>query len=119
MNLNLSASLNVTRLLFKPNLCLPHHTVSNFNDLPIPLDKAFEKSGRATNIKAVVLDKDDCFAYPDAKEVYEPYKVFLLDTFPTTIQLTHTTATFRETKSSLSWTKTTRCIKYFRSNNMG
>ncbi|CEJ80811.1 Putative HAD-like superfamily protein [[Torrubiella] hemipterigena] len=74
MNLNLSASLNVTRLLFKPNLCLPHHTVSNFNDLPIPLDKAFEKSGRATNIKAVVLDKDDCFAYPDAKEVYEPYK---------------------------------------------
>lgn len=77
MNLNLSASLNVTRLLFKPSLCLPHHTVSTFNDLPIPLDKAFEKQGKKTDIKAVVLDKDDCFAYPDDKEVYEPYKVRL------------------------------------------
>ncbi|OAQ77270.1 HAD-like superfamily protein [Purpureocillium lilacinum] len=74
MNLNLSASANVTRLLFKPSLCLPHHTVPTFNDLPIPLDKALLKKGLKSNIKAVVLDKDDCFAYPDAKEVYEPYK---------------------------------------------
>lgn len=33
------------------------------------------REGRKTNIRAVVLDKDDCFAYPDAKEVYGPYKV--------------------------------------------
>lgn len=78
MNLNLSASLNAGRLLFKPSLCLPHHTVPTFNDLPIPLDKAFLKSGRKTDIRAVVLDKDDCFAYPDAKEVFEPYKVCLM-----------------------------------------
>ncbi|ODA79834.1 hypothetical protein RJ55_05430 [Drechmeria coniospora] len=74
MNLNLSASLNVTKLLFKPGLCLPHHTVATFNDLPIPLDKGLQAAGRQSDIKAVVLDKDDCFAYPDARDVYEPYK---------------------------------------------
>ncbi|OAQ96231.1 hypothetical protein LLEC1_02862 [Akanthomyces lecanii] len=74
MNLNLSASLNATRLLFKPSTCLPHHTVSTFNDLPIPLDSALHARGLQANIRAVVLDKDDCFAYPDAKHVYEPYK---------------------------------------------
>lgn len=77
MNLNLSASLNVTRLVFKPSLCLPHHFVPTFNDLPIPLDKALQANGRKADIRAVVLDKDDCFAYPEAKEVYEPYKVWL------------------------------------------
>lgn len=75
MNFNLSASFNVTRLLFKPSLCLPHHSVSTFNDLPIPLDKGLLKNGQKSNIRAVVLDKDDCFAYPDAREVYGPYRV--------------------------------------------
>ena len=75
MNFNLSASFNVTKLFFKPSLCLPHYSVSTFNDLPIPLDKGLLKNGRKSHIKAVVLDKDDCFAYPDAREVYEPYKV--------------------------------------------
>ncbi|KAJ4250748.1 hypothetical protein NW757_006949 [Fusarium falciforme] len=74
MNLNLSASLNITRLFFKPSLCLPHHTVSTFNDLPIPLEKGLQKDGRKVEIKAVVLDKDDCFAYPDSIEVYGPYQ---------------------------------------------
>lgn len=76
MNLNLSASLNVFRLLAKPSLCLPHATVSTFNDLPIPLDSAFDKDGqRRANIRAVVLDKDDCFAFPESNEVYADYKV--------------------------------------------
>lgn len=76
MNLNLSASLNVFKLLANPSLCLPHATVATFNDLPIPLEKAFEKEGRRkADIKAVVLDKDDCFAYPDSNTVYGPYKV--------------------------------------------
>ncbi|KAI1067150.1 hypothetical protein LB506_004240 [Fusarium annulatum] len=74
LNLNLSASLNITRLIFKPSLCLPHHTVSTFNDLPIPLEKGLQKDGRKVEIKAVVLDKDDCFAYPDNVEVYDSYK---------------------------------------------
>ncbi|KAK4225893.1 mitochondrial PGP phosphatase [Podospora fimiseda] len=72
MNLNLSASLNVFKLLAKPSLCLPHATVSTFADLPIPLNKVFLP--KAADIKAVVLDKDDCFAYPEENEVYEKYK---------------------------------------------
>ena len=76
MNLNLSASLNVFKLLANPSLCLPHATVATFNDLPIPLEKAFEKEGRRkADIRAVILDKDDCFAYPDSNTVFGPYKV--------------------------------------------
>ncbi|KAK3491422.1 mitochondrial PGP phosphatase [Neurospora crassa] len=75
LNLNLSASLNIFKLIAKPSLCLPHATVPTFNDLPIPLNKAFSGNGeKKVDIKAVVLDKDDCFAYPDRNEVYEAYK---------------------------------------------
>lgn len=70
---NVSATLNVFRLLARPTLCLPHATVSTFNQLPIPLNKAF--GGKNVDIRAVVLDKDDCFAYPKSNEIYEPYKV--------------------------------------------
>lgn len=76
MNLNLSGSLNIFKLLANPALCLPHASVATFNDLPIPIGKAFQNDGkRKVDIKAVVLDKDDCFAYPDKNEVYGPYKV--------------------------------------------
>lgn len=78
MNLNLSASLNIFKLLAKPSLCLPHATVATFDDLPVPLNKVFARDGRQTDIKAVVLDKDDCFAIPDHSQVHEPYKVFIL-----------------------------------------
>lgn len=78
MNFNLYGSLNSAKLLLKPGLCLPHHIAPTFNDLPIPLDAVLQREGRRANIKAVVLDKDDCFAYPDAKEVYPAYKVSLL-----------------------------------------
>jgi phosphatidylglycerophosphatase GEP4 len=77
MNLNLSASLNILRLLSKPTLCLPHATIPTFNELPIPLDTAFGRDGKRPVIEAVVLDKDDCFAYPERNEVYESYKVRL------------------------------------------
>jgi phosphatidylglycerophosphatase GEP4 len=75
LNLNLSASLNVFKLLFKPGLCMPHHTAATFNELPIPLDRGLFKEGRRVDIRAVVLDKDDCFAIPDDTEVYGPYRV--------------------------------------------
>ena len=75
MNINLSGSLNIFKLFAKPSLCLPHCTVPTFNELPIPLTKALEKDGRKVNIKAVVLDKDDCFAVPQTNEVYGPYRV--------------------------------------------
>jgi len=76
MNLNLSASLNVFKLISKPTLCLPHATFSSFNDLPIPLGKAFKSQGQQEpNIKAIVLDKDDCFALPNTNQIYGPYEV--------------------------------------------
>jgi phosphatidylglycerophosphatase GEP4 len=75
MNLNVSATLNAMKLIVRPSLCLPHHTVSTFNDLPIPLDKVFQERGRRATIKAVVLDKDDCFAYPESSDVLPAYKV--------------------------------------------
>ena len=38
--MNLSGTLNIFRLVLNPTLCLPHHTVSTFNQLPLPLSKA-------------------------------------------------------------------------------
>lgn len=75
MNLNLSASLNIFKLILNPSLCLPHATIPTFRDLPIPLDPAFQKDGKKVPIQAVVLDKDDCFAVPETNEVHAPYQV--------------------------------------------
>ena len=77
MNLNLSASVNIFRLLARPSLCLPHGVVSTFNDIPVPLDSAFaaRSGGKQPEIKAVVLDKDDCFAFPESSEVWPSYQV--------------------------------------------
>jgi phosphatidylglycerophosphatase GEP4 len=75
---NVSATLNVFRLIARPTLCLPHVTVSTFNQLPIPLDKAFaggNEKRKNVDIRAVVLDKDNCFAWPNKNEVYQPYEV--------------------------------------------
>lgn len=72
--LNVSATLNIFRVLANPSLCLPHATVSTFNDLPVPLSTVFERYGKV-DIRAVILDKDDCFATPHENEVYKPYRV--------------------------------------------
>ncbi|KAF8866745.1 HAD-superfamily phosphatase [Acephala macrosclerotiorum] len=75
---NVSATLNLFRLATKPTLCLPHSTISTFNQLPIPLNAAFakyEKDGKkVVDIRAIVLDKDNCFAVPHENEVYKPYE---------------------------------------------
>ncbi|KAI2608904.1 HAD-superfamily phosphatase [Hypoxylon fragiforme] len=73
MNLNFSGTVSFFKLLVKPSLCLPHATISTFHDLPIPLEKAFEVQDRKADIRAVVLDKDDCFAYPNTNEIYPAY----------------------------------------------
>ncbi|TVY20165.1 Mitochondrial phosphatidylglycerophosphatase GEP4, partial [Lachnellula arida] len=70
---NVSATLNVFRLIARPTLCLPHATVSTFAQLPVPLNQAFGKY-KNVDIRAVVLDKDNCFAYPHSDEVHKPYK---------------------------------------------
>ncbi|THX64232.1 HAD-superfamily phosphatase [Aureobasidium pullulans] len=73
--MNVSGTLSFFRLFRDPSLCLPHHTVSTFNHLPIPLSRAFNKADgeRKVDIRAVVLDKDNCFAVPKENEVYKPY----------------------------------------------
>ncbi|KAI0471828.1 HAD-superfamily phosphatase [Xylariaceae sp. FL0804] len=73
MNLNLSGFVNVFRLLAKPSLCLPHATSSTFADLPTPLGNAFEGQGKKANVTAVVLDKDNCFAYPETNTIHPAY----------------------------------------------
>ncbi|KKA27861.1 hypothetical protein TD95_003240 [Thielaviopsis punctulata] len=74
MNLNLSATLNIWKLFTRPSLCLPHHVVPTFADLPIPLDAPLNANGKRADIRAVVLDKDDCFAYPEENTVYPSYE---------------------------------------------
>jgi len=75
--MNVSGTLSFFRLFGNPSLCLPHHTVPTFNHLPIPLSRAFNKvdDEKKVDIRAVVLDKDNCFAVPKENEVYKPYTV--------------------------------------------
>jgi len=71
--MNISGTLNLFRLLREPTLCLPQHTVSTLNQLPVPLSKAFSsKDGAEVDIQAVVLDKDNCFAIPHRNQVHKP-----------------------------------------------
>lgn len=75
MAFNLSGTLTFLKLFVNPSLCLPHATVKTFADLPVPLSKAFKDSdGKEADIRAVILDKDNCFALPHSNEVYPPYK---------------------------------------------
>lgn len=60
---------NVSR---QPNLLLPHAVYDSFDQLPVPLSKAFPLSedGKEADIRAVVLDKDNCFARAGANVVH-------------------------------------------------
>jgi phosphatidylglycerophosphatase GEP4 len=69
---NLSATLNILRTIKNPALLYPHATISTFDHLPIPLSKAFPDS---PDIRAVILDKDNCFAAPRELNVYPAYNV--------------------------------------------
>jgi phosphatidylglycerophosphatase GEP4 len=78
--MNISGTFNVLRLLINPALCLPHHTVATFDQLPVPLSSAFHRAAKRTgdrdtrpDIKAVVLDKDNCFAIPHTNEIHAAY----------------------------------------------
>ncbi|CUS07323.1 unnamed protein product [Tuber aestivum] len=66
---NLSATLNALRILKSPTLLYPQLTIPTFGYLPVPLAPALK-----ADIRAVILDKDNCFAEPSAKEVYPAYK---------------------------------------------
>lgn len=76
-SMNISGSINFFRVFRDPTLCLPHYTVTNFNQLPVPLTPVFTKipGGEKADIRAVVLDKDNCFAVPYENKIYKPYLV--------------------------------------------
>lgn len=78
--MNISATISVFKLIRDPSLCLPHSTIPTFNHLPIPITKAFANHNgeKEPDIRAVVLDKDNCFAVPHENTVYEPYSVMTL-----------------------------------------
>ncbi|KAK9471326.1 HAD-superfamily phosphatase [Dipodascopsis tothii] len=80
-SLNLSATLNAARLVARPKLCLPAYQVERFDQLPVPLTaeslRPFRGPGLAAarlDIRAIVVDKDNCFALPDGDDVYPAYK---------------------------------------------
>ncbi|GMG55532.1 unnamed protein product [Ambrosiozyma monospora] len=70
MSFNLSATLNIIRLVLKPELCLPHLTVPNFNQMPIPVTSDLIPKDK---IKAIVLDKDNCIAKDHDDKVWHEY----------------------------------------------
>lgn len=63
---NLSATLNVFRAIGNPSLCVPLMEVALFNELSFPL--------KNPEIKALVLDKDNCFAEDQSDKVFPEYK---------------------------------------------
>ena len=75
--MNVSAIFNAFKILVKPSLSLPHATVATFDKISIPVSQALvtANGGEPPDIKAVVLDKDNCFARPRENVIYEPYKV--------------------------------------------
>lgn len=66
---NLSATLNIARLFFNPQLCIPQIVVPTFNSLPVPITNT---SGEI--VKAIVLDKDNCFAKNHDDKVWPDYE---------------------------------------------
>lgn len=78
--MNVPAILNLFKVIRDPALCLPHYTVNTFDQLPVPLSKAFSafrqrENGKPVEIKVVVLDKDNCFAAPHTNTIYPAYSV--------------------------------------------
>ena len=75
--MNISASLNVFRLITNPTVCLPHATIPTFNHLPVPVSEVFttDRKDKRPDIRAIVLDKDNCFARKGENVVWEEYEV--------------------------------------------
>lgn len=75
--MNIPAVAGIFKALYSPHICLPHQTISHLSQLQIPVSKAFShyphpSSGekvRDVDIRAVVLDKDNCFAVAGTNEI--------------------------------------------------
>jgi phosphatidylglycerophosphatase GEP4 len=79
--MNLSGTVNAFRLLYAPKLARPHVVLPHFNDLTFPLHECVRRevwrSHRLAvqpDIRAVVVDKDNCFARKNGLEVWPQYR---------------------------------------------
>jgi phosphatidylglycerophosphatase GEP4 len=81
--MNLSGTINTFRLLYAPRLARPHVVLNQFSELTFPLGKCIALNIKKNygidtpepDIRAIVIDKDNCIARPHALEVWPPYKV--------------------------------------------
>ena len=63
--MNLPAVVGLSKVIRRPSICLPHYIVPTFADIPTNFNDSFKRSSsKQIDIKAVVLDKDNCFAVP-------------------------------------------------------
>lgn len=77
---NIRAALASVRAIARPSLVMPHLTVPTFADIPTDLAAALAaQSGQRSrvDIRAVVLDKDNCFALPHSTHVVPEYRARL------------------------------------------
>ncbi len=76
--MNVSATLCFFKFLANPPLGLPHATVNTFKDIPVEISKILvtANGGKPPDIKAIVLDKDNCFAKAKENVIYKPYEVW-------------------------------------------
>ena len=82
--MNLSGTINTFRLLYAPRLARPHVVLSHFSELTFPLGKCIKANVKRLHgldvpepdIRAVVIDKDNCIARPHALEIWPAYQVF-------------------------------------------
>jgi phosphatidylglycerophosphatase GEP4 len=81
--MNLSGTINTFRLLYAPRLARPHVVLSQFSELTFPLGRCIAANIKRhhgvdvpePDIRAVVIDKDNCIARPHALEVWPAYQV--------------------------------------------
>ena len=68
--------LSLAYLLQEPSSFLPHHTVSTFLSLPIPISSALQissHSDKQPTIRALVLDKDNTLSPPNTTRLHKAY----------------------------------------------
>lgn len=108
-SLNLSATLNITRLLYNPGLCLPHITFKSFDQLALPFQIPTHPD---VKIKGVVLDKDNCFAKDHDDKVWPDYDVCWSQCSHFTMILTISLGNVAETQVTLSTWAYTHCQQF-------
>ncbi|CCJ30982.1 unnamed protein product [Pneumocystis jirovecii] len=78
--MNIGAILPSICALFRPSLLIPHITVGTFADIPDHLSSSLKNSIKSphfhldVDIRAIVIDKDNCISIPKKLELYDAYK---------------------------------------------